>query len=310
MSQIPFDSIIVQKKSESQSEGNHKATKKSSSEELKQCGFEIGEELGKGSYCKVRKATYNNQQIAVKIINRAGLSNSFLNKFLPREIEILGKIKHENIIKIHKILNYTDRVYIFMELAQNDMLNYIRGRGHLPEKEARNYFRQIVNALKYLHSMNVAHRDLKCENIMITGNNTIKIIDLGFSRSTVNSSGRRILSETYCGSTAYAAPEVLQGTPYNPMMYDVWSLGCVLFIMVTGRMPFDDKNIRKLVTYQLKKKIKFPSSFTLSSKVKDLIKCMLEPDVTKRMSITRVAQSAWLKMEDSNSEKETENKKD
>ncbi|KAG8189818.1 hypothetical protein JTE90_026121 [Oedothorax gibbosus] len=300
MSKIPFDKLVEKrKKSSSHSEENSKASKKSSSEELRDHGFKVGKVLGEGSYCKVRKATYKTQEIAVKVINRAHLSTDFLTKFLPREIEVLSKVKHENIIKVYKIFNYKDRVYIFMELAQNDLLNYVKERDRIPEKEARNLFRQIVSALKYLHSINVAHRDLKCENIMITENKEIKLIDLGFCRKTVNSSGRRILSQTYCGSHAYAAPEVLRGTPYNPMIYDVWSLGCVLYIMVTGRMPFDDSNVRKLVQYQLKKKFKFPRGVELSAEVKILIKSMLEPDVTKRISVDRVENSAWLKLEDS-----------
>ncbi|GFY40287.1 hypothetical protein TNIN_311601 [Trichonephila inaurata madagascariensis] len=126
----------------------------------------------------------------------------------------------------------------------------------------------MVNALKYLHGLNIAHRDLKCENIMIDDNHNIKLIDFGFCRSTVDAFGRRKLSETFCGSTAYAAPEVLQGLAYNPMMYDVWSLGCVLYIMTTGMMPFDDSHIRKMVTNQLKRHIKFPSNFQISHHLK------------------------------------------
>lgn len=84
----------------------------------------------------------------------------------------------------------------------------------------------------------------------------------------VSSSGRRELSRTFCGSTAYAAPEVLQGIPYNPMMYDVWSLGCVLFIMMTGTMPFDDSNVRNMVTCQLKRQIRYPSTFRVNKEVK------------------------------------------
>ncbi|CAL1269620.1 unnamed protein product, partial [Larinioides sclopetarius] len=235
-------------------------------------------------------------EVAVKVITRDKLSNEFATKFLPREIEVLSKINHENIVKVYKIFNFPSKVYIFMELINEDLLGYVRSHGRLKEKEARQFFEQMVNAMKYLHSLNIAHRDLKCENIMIDENQKIKIIDFGFCRSTVvDSNKRRRLSETFCGSTAYAAPEVLQGLPYNPMMYDVWSLGCVLYIMTTGMMPFDDSHIRKMVQLQLKRHIKFPASFVMSHSLKDLIKHMLEPDVTKRLTMDRVSRSAWLK---------------
>ncbi|PRD35182.1 UNVERIFIED_CONTAM: Testis-specific serine/threonine-protein kinase 1 [Trichonephila clavipes] len=219
----------------------------------------------------IRAAVYEDKEVAVKVITRDKLSHEFSTKFLPREIEILSKIHHENIVK---------------------------ARGHLAEKETRHFFGQMVNALKYLHGLNIAHRDLKCENIMIDDNHNIKLIDFGFCRSTgarirrilryfkyysktvislpVDAFGRRKLSETFCGSTAYAAPEVLQGLAYNPMMYDVWSLGCVLYIMTTGMMPFDDSHIRKMVTNQLKRHIKFPSNFQISHHLKVRTKLKLD----------------------------------
>ncbi|GIY74982.1 hypothetical protein CDAR_65431 [Caerostris darwini] len=268
--------------------------KSSSSEELKEYGFTLGRILGQGSYCKVRSAVYDGKEVAVKVITRDKLSHEFATKFLPREIEVLSKVNHENIIKVYKIFNFPKKVYIFMELVKDDLLGYVRSRGRLKESEAHSFFEQMVSAMKYLHGLNIAHRDLKCENIMINDQAKIRIIDFGFCRSTVDASGRRKLSETFCGSTAYAAPEVLQGLPYNPMMYDVWSLGCVLYIMATGMMPFDDSHIRKMVSHQLKRQIKFPSNFEMNHSLKELIKHMLEPDVTKRLTMERVSHSTWL----------------
>ncbi|GFY61867.1 hypothetical protein TNIN_479941, partial [Trichonephila inaurata madagascariensis] len=285
------------------------SSKKASTEELKEYGFSLGRLLGEGSYCKVRAAVYEDKEVAVKVITRDKLSHEFSTKFLPREIEILSKIRHENIVKVYKIFNFPKRVYIFMELIKDDVLAYVRARGHLAEKETRHFFGQMVNALKYLHGLNIAHRDLKCENIMIDDNHNIKLIDFGFCRSTVDAFGRRKLSETFCGSTAYAAPEVLQGLAYNPMMYDVWSLGCVLYIMTTGMMPFDDSHIRKMVTNQLKRHIKFPSNFQISHHLKDLIKHMLEPDVTRRYTMERVSRSEWMKSKIQDDPKEEQDSK-
>lgn len=274
---------------------NAKNFHKTSLEDLSALGFHIGRELGEGSYCKVRSATYGEKDLAVKIITRDRLSVDFKTRFLPREIEILSKVDHRHIVKVYKIFSYPRRVYIFMELMERgDLLCLIRRRGRLTEYETCRYFYQMVTAIQYLHSLNIAHRDLKCENIMINDYDEIKIIDFGFCRVTVNKEGRRELSRTFCGSTAYAAPEVLQGVPYNPMMYDVWSLGCVLFIMVTGTMPFDDTHIRKMVTCQLKRQIRYPSTFDVKKDVKTIIARMLEPDVTKRATMSQVDKCKWF----------------
>lgn len=108
--------------------------------------------------------------------------------------------------------------------------------------------------------------------------------------------GKRILSKTYCGSAAYAAPEILQGQPYNPKLYDIWSLGCILFIMLCGSMPYDDRDVRKMLKTQLETKVKFPSRTNekLDPFAKDLIYHMLEVDVTKRYNIDKVLKHKWL----------------
>ncbi|CAB0008643.1 unnamed protein product [Nesidiocoris tenuis] len=136
----------------------------------------------------------------------------------------------------------------------------------------RSISRQLVDAVGYLHTREIAHRDLKCENIMLSDKDTIKIADFGFARWCCDLVTRkRVLSDTFCGSAAYAAPEILQGIKYNPKMYDVWSLGCILFIMICGTMPFDDKDIKKMMKIQTLRRLTFPSRSNLSTRVKRLI---------------------------------------
>ena len=107
---------------------------------------------------------------------------------------------------------------------------------------------------------------------------------------------KRILSHTYCGSAAYAAPEILQGIPYNPKLYDIWSLGCILFIMICGSMPYDDSDVEKMIRTQLECSIKFPlKSSQIDPLVKDLIRQMLEPDAMHRANIDKVLKHSWLK---------------
>lgn len=132
----------------------------------------------------------------------------------------------------------------------------------------------MVSAVEYLHSKDIAHRDLKCENILLTSKDNIKIGDFGFARLCRDAqTGTRVLSNTFCGSAAYAAPEVLQGVSYNPKMYDVWSLGCVLYIMLCGSMPFDDTDIPTMLHIQKHHLIEFPSRIdkVLSTSCRNLI---------------------------------------
>jgi serine kinase len=161
-----------------------------------------------------------------------------------------------------------------MQHAENgSILDLIHKERRLPEPRACHLFRQIMSAVAYCHSQDVAHRDLKCENILLDEKFNVKLIDFGFAKcyknvpKTVGEEKMEQLylekgilpkiekdtklSETYCGSYAYASPEILKGIPYDPFMSDVWAMGCVLFAMVFGRLPFDDKDPAKLIRVSL-----------------------------------------------------------
>ncbi|XP_069698893.1 testis-specific serine/threonine-protein kinase 6-like [Periplaneta americana] len=269
---------------------------------LKRRGYKMGKTIGEGSYCKVKVAYKDHEnghlKIACKTINKRRASKEFVNKFLPREISIIKTVRHPHIVTILDILDTDDQVFIFMDICEEgDLLDYIRNRGPLPESKARRLFKQLVSAIDYLHSLDISHRDLKCENILLATEDYAKIADFGFSRWCRAEDGRRILSETFCGSAAYAAPEILQGIPYNPKMYDVWSLGCILFIMLTATMPFDDSNIKQMLERQTSKKLTFPcqADSSISLPAKKLVMHLLEPDVTKRSTIGQVKRNAWLR---------------
>lgn len=125
-----------------------------------------------------------------------------------------------------------------------------------------------------------------------------KLTDFGFCRMCMDrNTGKGLLSETYCGSAAYVAPEVLKSTPYNPMLSDVWSLGVVLFVMVNNALPFDDRDLSKMVNLQMQRQWHFSHRVDkdLSSELKDLVKQMLDPDLSKRPTVTKVLRHPWLK---------------
>uniref|UniRef100_A0A452S5D8 non-specific serine/threonine protein kinase n=1 Tax=Ursus americanus TaxID=9643 RepID=A0A452S5D8_URSAM len=266
---------------------------------LKRRGYIMGINLGEGSYAKVKSA-YSERlkfNVAVKIIDRKKAPTDFLEKFLPREIEILPILNHPSIIKTYEIFETSDgKVYIVMELGvQGDLLEFIKTRGALQEDDARKKFHQLSLAIKYCHDLDVVHRDLKCENLLLDKDFNIKLSDFGFSKRCLrDDSGRIILSKTFCGSAAYAAPEVLQGIPYQPKVYDIWSLGVILYIMVCGSMPYDDTNIKKMLRLQKEHRVNFPRSKRLTGECKDLIYRMLQPDVNRRLHIDEILSHLWL----------------
>lgn len=122
-------------------------------------------------------------------------------------------------------------------------------KGPLKENQARKWFRQLTLAVQYLHTLDIVHRDIKCENIVITENFIVKLTDFGFSKF-INRS-KRLNCNTYCCSMPYAAPEVLSKHPYDGKSSDIWSLGVVLYVMLNKKMPFNNKNIKSMHKQQV-----------------------------------------------------------
>ncbi|XP_014256403.1 testis-specific serine/threonine-protein kinase 3-like [Cimex lectularius] len=268
---------------------------------LNKRGFKLGKTIGEGSYCKVRVAFRATelgytQRLACKVINKKRASRDFVTKFLPREVSIVKTIRHPNIVTVYNVFELEDQVYMFMDFCERgDLLDHIRNKGSFTETRAKHFFRQIVNAVEYLHARDIAHRDLKCENVLLSSRDQVKIADFGFSRWCRDlTTNKRILSDTFCGSAAYAAPEILQGIKYNPKMYDVWSMGCILYIMLCATMPFDDTNVKQMLKIQTMRKLTFPTKCILSGRARRLILHILEPDVTRRATINQIAGSQWL----------------
>jgi len=147
--------------------------------------------------------------------------------------------------------------------------------------------------------MEIAHRDIKCENVLLTSNYNVKLADFGFARYVVDSRGKHILSDTYCGSLSYAAPEILRGYPYNPKISDIWSLGVILYILLNKAMPFDESNVKRLYELQMARRWKFRSkrSNHLTDHVKRLVSNLLEPDVSKRWHLDQIVHSDWIAMD-------------
>lgn len=206
-------------------------------------GYSIGKILGTGAYATVRVATTldcNQKEVAVKLVNKSSAPQDVLHKFLPREIDILKKIHHPNVVKLLDVIQTENFVCLVMEYAQGgDLLDFINARRNLSNHLARKLFLDLILGVEACHSMQIVHRDLKCENLLIDSQQKLIISDFGFARQH---EGQRF--ETYCGSYAYAAPEVILGEPYIGTGAYIWSMGVILYAMVVGRLPFKDSDVK------------------------------------------------------------------
>ncbi|XP_063626680.1 testis-specific serine/threonine-protein kinase 3-like isoform X2 [Cydia splendana] len=258
-------------------------------------GYILGRTIGSGSYATVKVASSDrhNCQVAIKIISKFQAPGDYLKKFLPREIEVVKGLKHENLIRFLQAIETTHRVYIVMEYAENgSLLDIIRKDQHIDEVRGRRWFRQLVEAVEYCHERGVVHRDIKCENLLMDHGLNIKLSDFGFARGHMKpKNGVYALSETFCGSYAYASPEILKGVPYKPQDSDIWSMGVVLYAIVYGRLPFDDTNYTQLLKVQ--NKVSFPREPRVSADCRKLITKVLAP-LKMRVKIPQILADPWL----------------
>ncbi|CAD8156666.1 unnamed protein product [Paramecium pentaurelia] len=247
--------------------------------------------LGLGSYAIVRLAQKGSQYCAIKTYEKAKINDQQKRKNVCREVKILSKLRHPNIIKFVVACETQVQLHVIMEYYSATSLNsFIKQQPQkkLDENEAKYIFIQIVDALRYCHHKSVVHRDLKLENILIDPlNNKIKIIDFGFSIAIDPSSRLNI----FCGTPSYMAPEIVNKQTYS-FPADVWALGILLFKMTTGQFPFrgnDDKDLYKSINSG---KIEYPQY--MSIQLRNLIKKILNTNQNERPPLKEVALDEWL----------------
>lgn len=207
-----------------------------------------------------------------------------------REAHIMMLLKHPHIVGLKDLVMQGPYFYILMDYVNGgQLLHYIVKRQRLSDRRTRQFSRQIVSALDYLHRNSIVHRDLKIENIMIdkSGRN-IKIIDFGLSNLFCP---ERQLT-TYCGSLYFAAPELLKANPYSGPEVDVWSLGVVIYVMATGSVPFDDKSMPGLHDKIKKGNVTYPAH--LSDECKDLLSRIFNTDPKQRIIMTDIKHHPWI----------------
>ncbi|XP_053701927.1 MAP/microtubule affinity-regulating kinase 3a isoform X3 [Synchiropus splendidus] len=234
--------------------------------------------IGKGNFAKVKLARHilTGREVAIKIIDKTQLNPNSLQK-LFREVRIMKILNHPNIVKLFEVIETERTLYLVMEYASGgEVFDYLVAHGRMKEKEARAKFRQIVSAVQYCHQKHIVHRDLKAENLLLDADMNIKIADFGFSNEFTL--GNKL--DTFCGSPPYAAPELFQGKKYDGPEVDVWSLGVILYTLVSGSLPFDGQNLKELRERVLRGKYRIP--FYMSTDCENLLKRFLVLNPSKR----------------------------
>uniref|UniRef100_A0A674MBI1 MAP/microtubule affinity-regulating kinase 3 n=1 Tax=Takifugu rubripes TaxID=31033 RepID=A0A674MBI1_TAKRU len=246
--------------------------------------------IGKGNFAKVKLARHvlTGREVAVKIIDKTQLNPTSLQK-LFREVRIMKILNHPNIVKLFEVIETEKTLYLVMEYASGgEVFDYLVAHGRMKEKEARAKFRQILSAVQYCHQKHIVHRDLKAENLLLDADMNIKIADFGFSNEF--SVGGKL--DTFCGSPPYAAPELFQGKKYDGPEVDVWSLGVILYTLVSGSLPFDGQNLKELRERVLRGKYRIP--FYMSTDCENLLKRFLVLNPGKRGTLEQIMKDRWI----------------
>ncbi|XP_041122938.1 MAP/microtubule affinity-regulating kinase 3 isoform X2 [Polyodon spathula] len=246
--------------------------------------------IGKGNFAKVKLARHilTGREVAIKIIDKTQLNPTSLQK-LFREVRIMKILNHPNIVKLFEVIETDKTLYLIMEYASGgEVFDYLVAHGRMKEKEARSKFRQIVSAVQYCHQKHIVHRDLKAENLLLDADMNIKIADFGFSNEFTL--GNKL--DTFCGSPPYAAPELFQGKKYEGPEVDVWSLGVILYTLVSGSLPFDGQNLKELRERVLRGKYRIP--FYMSTDCENLLKRFLVLNPIKRGTLEQTMKDRWI----------------
>ncbi|KAI0922430.1 hypothetical protein AcV7_005966 [Taiwanofungus camphoratus] len=269
--------------------------------------YTLSKTLGAGSMGKVKLAHHSltGEKLAVKILPRAtppsgSVSNpdaaaKQASKDASKEIRTLREaalsmlLHHPYICGMREMIVHPHHYYMVFEYVNGgQMLDYIISHGRLRERVARKFARQIGSALDYCHKNNVVHRDLKIENILISQTGNIKIIDFGLSN--LYDPAQHL--STFCGSLYFAAPELLNAKVYTGPEVDVWSFGVVLYVLVCGKVPFDDQSMPALHAKIKRGLVEYP--VWLSAECKHLLTRMLVTNPGARAPLSEVLSHPWM----------------
>ena len=254
---------------------------------------------------RIARHSRTGQYAAIKIVSKTALNSQVSLDHLAeemehrqlaieREIVVMKLIDHPNVMRLYDVWETSAELFLVLEYVQGgELFEYLCEKGRLPTTEALGYFQQIISAVDYCHRFNIAHRDLKPENILLDKDHNIKIADFGMAAWQVNKQDGMLY--TSCGSPHYAAPEIINGEPYNGSAADIWSCGIILFALLSGKLPFDDEDCMALLGKVMVGKFDMPQG--IDPLAQDLIRKMLVTDVRKRITMSEIKQHSFYRLQ-------------
>ena len=278
---------------------------------LESKGYSIQEQVARGKFGSILLAysKVHSKFVAIKFIvknskRRMRRTSSTVTvpsptTEIPEEITILQKLRHRNIAEMLEYHMINGRICLVMEFCENgnmEQLLSMRPSGFLPEAIARQYFRDMIDAIEYIHSQLIVHRDIKCQNFVLDRHDCVKLCDLASARQYRPGDGWFLGS----GSPGYQSPEVLEGKLCDPRSVDLWAMAVVLFVMLTSKMPFGKDTAAEMLKC-MRKGVDFSSaasSLRLSSDVTYGLKHMLHYLPEERYSLNRIKNCPWYRTED------------
>eukprot|EP00761_Pharyngomonas_kirbyi_P000234 gb/GECH01000234.1/.p1 GENE.gb/GECH01000234.1/~~gb/GECH01000234.1/.p1 ORF type:complete len:522 (+),score=119.99 gb/GECH01000234.1/:1-1566(+) len=259
--------------------------------------FLLGKTLGEGSMGKVKLGIHREtgQRVAIKILKKNILTaEPKLRRKVEREIAIMRLMDHPHVLHLYDVFQTSKYLFLVMELVEGgELFQYLVKRGRLPTEEAFVIFRQILSSLEYCQQLLICHRDLKPENVLLDSESNVKLADFGMASLMQQGT----LLETSCGSPHYVSPEVVKGERYDGMEADIWSLGVILYAMISGKLPFDDPDIQNVLLKVKRGRYQMPKEF--SPELQDLIRKMLTVDPSSRIRLSDIKTSIWYAMMES-----------
>ncbi|XP_061346690.1 CBL-interacting serine/threonine-protein kinase 1-like isoform X2 [Gastrolobium bilobum] len=257
--------------------------------------YVLGRTLGEGNFGKVKLArnTDSGQLFAIKILDKNKVIDLNNADQIKREISTLKLLKHPNVVRLYEVLASKSKIYMVLEYVNGgELFDKISSKGKLSEADGRKLFQQLIDGVSYCHNKGVFHRDLKLENVLLDTKGNIKITDFNLSALPQHIKADGLLHTT-CGSPNYIAPEILANRGYDGAKSDVWSCGVLLYVILTGYLPFDDRNLAVLYQKILKGDCQIPK--WLSPGAQNIIKRILDPNPKTRISMAMIKENEWFK---------------
>jgi len=259
--------------------------------------YTLGKIVGRGAFSVVKEGIRkaSGKKYAVKCISKKLIDKKEL-ALLEREIDIMKKLQHPNIIQLMEVIDSPDTLYLILEfISGGELFDAIVNKGSYTEEQTAKIVKQILEAVQYIHAHGIAHRDLKPENLLLSGEEGkeefVKIADFGLSKDF----GAEQL-QTSCGTPDYVAPEVLMGDPYD-MSVDIWSIGVITYVLLCGFPPFYGETQKELFENIMNGNYDFPDPEwrDVSPEAKNFIKKILVVNPEERYTADACLADPWIK---------------